>query len=80
MRSEVNWYICANREEMLRLIMAGFDYKNFRREKWNDGNPVYYFERTLDFQEYLNMSGIGYHNAKRKEYYDRKNEKNRSNE
>lgn len=32
MRSETNWYRCTTRDEMIKLVVAGFDYTNFRKE------------------------------------------------
>lgn len=53
MRSETNWYRCTTREEMLKLLNAGFDYKNYRVEKYNDNKNTYYFERTEELDKYL---------------------------
>lgn len=53
MRSETDWYRCTTREEMIRLICDGFDYTNFRKDRFNDGNITYYFKRTKELEEYL---------------------------
>lgn len=53
MRDEKNWHRCTTREEMQKLIIAGFDYTNFRKDKYNDGNFTYYFERTKELENYL---------------------------
>lgn len=53
MKDPKNWYRCTTREEMIRLIEAGFNYTNFRKDKFNNGENVYYFERTLDLDKYL---------------------------
>lgn len=37
----------------MKLLNAGFDYKNYRDEKWNDNKPTYYFERTEKLNNYL---------------------------
>lgn len=54
MRDEKNWYRCTTREEMVKLVIAGFNYTNFRKDKYNNGNDTYYFERTTELEEYLN--------------------------
>ena len=38
---------------MKKLIVAGFDYTNFRKDKHNDGNTTYFFERTTELENYL---------------------------
>ena len=53
MRNETNWYRCTTREEMVKLVNAGFDYTNFRKDKYNDGNNTYYFERTKELEQHL---------------------------
>ena len=53
MKDEKNWYRCTTREEMVKLIVAGFNYTNFRKDKFNDGNFTYYFERTKELEDYL---------------------------
>lgn len=53
MKDERNWYRCTTREEMVKLIVAGFNYTNFRKDKWNEGNFTYYFERTEELENYL---------------------------
>lgn len=53
MKNEKNWYRCTTREEMERLIIAGFTYTNFRKDKYNNENLTYYFERTKDLENYL---------------------------
>ena len=53
MKDPQNWYRCTTREEMIKLINAGFNYTNFRKDKFNNGENVYYFERTLDLDKYL---------------------------
>ena len=53
MRSETNWYRCTTRDEMIKLVVAGFDYTNFRKDRFNDGNITYYFERTKELENYL---------------------------
>ena len=49
----LNWYRCTTREEMVKLIVAGFNYTNFRKDRFNDGNFTYYFERTKELEDYL---------------------------
>ena len=39
-KDERNWYRCITREEMVLLIAAGFDYTNFRADKYNNGNNL----------------------------------------
>ena len=58
MKNEVNWYRCTTREEMVKLIVAGFDYKNYRNDKYNDNNATYFFERTKELEEYLASTAI----------------------
>ena len=53
MRSETNWYRCTTRDVMIRLVVAGFDYTNFRKDRFNDGRFTYYFERTKELEDYL---------------------------
>ena len=53
MRNEKNWYRCTTRGEMVKLIVAGFNYTNFRKDRFNDGNFTYYFERTKELDDYL---------------------------
>lgn len=53
MKSETNWYRCTTREEMVRLVENGFNYTNFRKDKYNNGNLTYYFERTKELEDYL---------------------------
>ena len=38
---------------MVKLIVAGFNYTNFRKDRFNDGNFTYYFERTKELEDYL---------------------------
>ena len=38
MKDEKNWYRCTTREEMVKLIIAGFNYTNFRKDKYNIKN------------------------------------------
>ena len=52
-KDERNWYRCTTREEMVKLIVAGFNYTNFRKDKFNEGNFTYYFERTKELEDYL---------------------------
>ena len=52
-KDERNWYRCTTREEMVKLIVAGFNYTNFRKDKFNEGNFTYYFERTEELENYL---------------------------
>lgn len=52
-KDETIWYRCTTREKMLKLLDAGFDYKNCRKEKYNDGNVTYFFERTKELDDYL---------------------------
>ena len=53
MKDEKNQYRCTTREEMAKLIVAGFNYTNFRKDRFNDGNFTYYFERTKELDDYL---------------------------
>ena len=53
MKDEKNWYRCTTREEMVNLIVAGFNYTNFRKDRFNEGNFTYYFERTKELEDYL---------------------------
>lgn len=53
MKTEKNWYRCTTREEMVLLIAAGFDYTNFRADKYNNGNNTYFFERTDKLNKFL---------------------------
>lgn len=53
MKDERNWYRCTTREEMEKLVVAGFDYTNFRKEKYNNGNLTYFFVRTKELEDYL---------------------------
>ena len=53
MKNEKNWYRCTTRNEMLKLVNAGFNYTNFRKDKFNNGENTYYFERTLELEKYL---------------------------
>ena len=53
MKDEKNWYRCTTREEMVKLVVAGFNYTNFRKDRFNDGNFTYYFERTKELDDYL---------------------------
>ena len=53
MRDEKNWYRCTTRNEMVKLINTGFNYTNFRKDKFNNGENTYYFERTLELDKYL---------------------------
>ena len=48
MKDETKWYRCITRKEMKQLIEAGFDYTNFRKDKYNNGNITYFFERTKE--------------------------------
>jgi hypothetical protein len=45
------WYRCETRREMVELIKMGFDYTNFRPDKFNKGKNVYYFERTDELEK-----------------------------
>ena len=54
-KDERNWYRCTTREEMVLLIAAGFDYTNFRADKYNNGNNTYFFERTEKLNKFLEM-------------------------
>lgn len=38
---------------MKKLIDVGFDYTNFRKDRFNNGNITYYFERTETLEKYL---------------------------
>lgn len=43
------------------LIAAGFDYTNFRADKYNNGNITYFFERTERLNKFLEMQQqLGY--------------------
>lgn len=53
MKDPKNWYRCETREEMVKLVNAGFNYTNFRKDKFSNGENVYYFERTLELDKYL---------------------------
>lgn len=53
MRGEKNWYRCTSRDEMIDLVLNGFDYKNCRPEKYNNGNTTYYFIRTEELENYM---------------------------
>lgn len=53
MRRETDWYRCTTRDNMVKLVNAGFDYKNCRPEKWNDNNTTYFFERTEELEKYV---------------------------
>lgn len=53
MRDEKKWYRCTRRDEMIELINAGFNYTNFRKDKYNNGDNTYYFERTKELENYL---------------------------
>ena len=53
MKDERKWYRCTTREEMVKLIIAGFDYTNFRKDRFNDNNFTYYFERTKELENHL---------------------------
>lgn len=53
MKNETKWYRCTTREEMLKLIEAGFSYTNFRKDKYNDNNLTYFFEKTKELENYL---------------------------
>lgn len=53
MKSEKNWYRCTTREEMIKLVTVGFDYTNFRKDKFNNNNNTYYFGRTKKLEECL---------------------------
>lgn len=53
---EKDWYRCTTRKEMISLIQAGFDYINFRKDKYNNGNITYYFEKNKQLEEYINMN------------------------
>jgi len=55
MKEEKNWYRCTTREQMVVLIAAGFDYINFRADKYNNGNITYFFERTEKLNRFLEM-------------------------
>jgi hypothetical protein len=45
------WYRCTTRDEMVALVKKGFDYTNFRPDKFNKGKNVYYFERTPELEK-----------------------------
>lgn len=53
MKNEKKWYRCTTRDEMMKLIAAGFNYANFRKDKYNNGDNTYYFERTKELENYL---------------------------
>ena len=53
MKAEKNWYRCTTKEEMVLLIAAGFNYTNFRADKYNNGNNTYFFERTDKLNKFL---------------------------
>lgn len=53
MKDETKWYRCTTRKEMEQLIEAGFDYINFRKDKYNNGKITYFFERTKELEKYL---------------------------
>lgn len=53
MKDETKWYRCTTRNEMINLIIAGFNYTNFRKDKYNNNNNVFYFERTSELENYL---------------------------
>lgn len=53
MKDEKNWYRCTTREEMIYLIENGFNYTNFRPDKFNEGKNTYYFERTKQLEKFL---------------------------
>lgn len=55
MKDERNWYRCTTREEMVLLVAIGFDYTNFRADKYNNGNNTYFFERTEKLNKFLEM-------------------------
>lgn len=55
MKSEKSWYRCVTREEMVLLVAVGFDYMNYRADKYNNGNITYFFERTEKLDEFLRM-------------------------
>ena len=38
---------------MINLIVAGFNYTNFTKDRFNDGHFTYYFERTKELHYYL---------------------------
>lgn len=38
---------------MIKLIFAGFSYTNFRKDKYNNGENTYFFERTTELENYL---------------------------
>ena len=50
MKDPKNWYRCETREEMVKLVNAGFNYTNIRKD---NGENVYYFERTLELDKYI---------------------------
>lgn len=54
-KDERNWYRCTTREEMVLLVAFGFDYTNFRADKYNNGNNTYFFERTEKLNKFLEM-------------------------
>ena len=54
-KDERNWYRCITREEMVLLIAAGFDYTNFRADKYNNGNNTYFFDCTDKLNKFLEM-------------------------
>ncbi len=53
MKNETNWYRCTTRDEMVKLIEAGFNYTNFRKDRFNDGNITYFFERTKALENHM---------------------------
>lgn len=55
MKNEKNWYRCTTREEMVLLVASGFDYTNFRPDKYNNGNNTYFFERTEKLEKFLEL-------------------------
>ncbi len=40
---------------MVLLVAVGFDYTNFRADKYNNGNNTYFFERTENLNKFLEM-------------------------
>ncbi len=55
MKDEKKWYRCTTRGEMVLLVALGFDYTNFRADKYNNGNNTYFFERTKKLEMFLEM-------------------------
>lgn len=52
---ERDWYRCTTRDEMVVLVAMGFDYANCRKDKFNNGDTTYFFERTKKLEKFLEM-------------------------